>query len=132
MMGYSSGHVDLYNLQSGIFRGTLSRSTTAPVAPTTIASTPATPTTTAVPTPVTISAHEGSVRSLAMLRINQLLVSAGQDRRLVFWSGKRTEIAALTFKTQITKIKQHRNRFYIYYIIGLYLFIYLFIFRKDV
>ena len=114
MMGYSSGHVDLYNLQSGIFRGTLSRSITAP----------ATPTTTAVPTPVTISAHDGSVRSLAMLRINQLLVSAGQDRRLVFWSGKRTEIAALTFKTQITKIKQHRNRFYINYIIGLYLFIY--------
>ncbi|XP_074642621.1 WD repeat-containing protein 36-like [Tubulanus polymorphus] len=81
-VGYSSGHVDVFNLQSGLHRGYAGN----PVA------------------------HDGAVRGLAIDGLNQLLVSAGADKCVKFWKFKHKElVSTLDLAYQISKICLHRD-----------------------
>lgn len=62
IVGYSSGHVDRYNIQSGIHRATYG-------APT---------------------AHKGAVRGVSTDGLNQIVVTGGSDTYIKFWHFKDT------------------------------------------
>lgn len=60
VIGLSSGTVDVYNMQSGIHRGSFGKD----------------------------QAHQGSVRGVAVDGLNQLTVTAGSEGLLKFWNFK--------------------------------------------
>jgi len=60
ILGYSSGHVDVFNLQSGLHRGCFGE----PVA------------------------HSGSVRGIVVDALNQVVATSGADAQLAFWNFK--------------------------------------------
>jgi U3 small nucleolar RNA-associated protein 21 len=60
IIGYSSGHVDKFNIQSGIHRGSYGHP----------------------------SAHTGSVRGVATDNLNQVAVTGGSDAVVRFWQFK--------------------------------------------
>uniref|UniRef100_A0A4W3JTU3 WD repeat domain 36 n=1 Tax=Callorhinchus milii TaxID=7868 RepID=A0A4W3JTU3_CALMI len=64
IVGLSSGHLDLYNLQSGIHRGHYGEE----------------------------KAHEAQIRGVAVDGLNQLTVSAGGDKQIKFWKFKSKEL----------------------------------------
>lgn len=81
-IGYSSGHVDQYNLQSGQSRGSYGKPT----------------------------AHTCCVRGVAYDSLNQMLVTAGADGVLKFWGFKsRSLIKELKLGSNISRILMHRE-----------------------
>lgn len=81
-IGYSSGHVDRFNIQSGIHRMTYGKEL----------------------------AHEGSVRGVASDALNQVVVTAGADSYLRFWAfrdGRRLSEVALS--APVARICLHRE-----------------------
>lgn len=68
VVGYSSGHVDRFNIQSGIHRATYG----SPVA------------------------HKGAVRGIATDGLNQIVVSGGSDALIKFWHFKDTDKPVLS------------------------------------
>lgn len=80
--GDAHGHVDMFNIQSGIHRGHLG----------------------------TPKAHSGCVRGVAMDSLNQQVISAGADCNLKFWNFKaRKLLHTMTFEAPITQILLHRE-----------------------
>ncbi|XP_012271441.1 WD repeat-containing protein 36 [Orussus abietinus] len=61
VIGYSSGHIDRFNMQSGIHRATYGKES---------------------------GGHEGAVRGITVDVLNQTVVSAGRDKLLKFWPFK--------------------------------------------
>ncbi|KAM9329979.1 WD repeat-containing protein 36 [Gastrophryne carolinensis] len=64
VIGLSSGNVDVYNIQSGIHRGQYGEKT----------------------------AHNGSIRGLAVDGLNQMTITAGSDQKIKFWKFKSKEL----------------------------------------
>ncbi|KAK3090298.1 hypothetical protein FSP39_010724 [Pinctada imbricata] len=82
VIGYSSGHVDMFNLQSGIYRGSYGDP----------------------------AAHECAVRGVATDGLNQITVTAGADGRVKFWRFKRKELLeTVKLSDQISHILLHRE-----------------------
>jgi len=70
LIGYNSGHVDRYNIQSGIFRGSYSSSLNQ----------------TKSPVGNDDSAHSNAVKAICTDSLNQVAVTVGQDKTLKLWS----------------------------------------------
>ncbi|XP_072570982.1 WD repeat-containing protein 36 isoform X2 [Paramormyrops kingsleyae] len=82
VVGLSSGHIDVYNMQSGIHRGHYGDS----------------------------KAHEGPVRGVVVDGLNQLTVSAGADRLVKFWKFKSKElIHTVTLGASPSRTLLHRH-----------------------
>ncbi|XP_045623535.2 WD repeat-containing protein 36 [Procambarus clarkii] len=82
IIGYDSGHMDKYNIQSGILRGTFG-------------------------TPV---AHDGGVRDVVTHGLNQYVVSGGQEGELRWWRMKDCRgIKILKMEESISKMCLHRD-----------------------
>uniref|UniRef100_A0A0B6Z6J4 Uncharacterized protein n=1 Tax=Arion vulgaris TaxID=1028688 RepID=A0A0B6Z6J4_9EUPU len=81
-IGYSSGHVDVYNLQSGIHRGSYGNP----------------------------KAHNCTVRGIACDALNQKIITAGADGDLHFWRFKdRHLLGDLKMNAFISQIVLHRD-----------------------
>ncbi|XP_063887583.1 WD repeat-containing protein 36-like [Scylla paramamosain] len=82
IIGYSSGHMDKYNIQSGLLRGTYGDP----------------------------FAHEGSVSGLVTDGLNQYVVSGGEDMHLKWWRMKDCHfIKGLTLGESISKMSLHKD-----------------------
>lgn len=82
-VGYSSGHVDRFNVQSGIHRRTYGEDG---------------------------HAHEGPVRGVASDSLNQLVVTGGGDGRIRFWAFKDgRSLRRLELGTAVSKMELHRE-----------------------
>ncbi|XP_064607186.1 WD repeat-containing protein 36-like [Liolophura sinensis] len=82
LIGYSSGHVDMWNLQSGLYRGGYGEPT----------------------------AHSTPVRGVVIDGLNQVTVSASAEGDLKFWKFKRKDLlGTLKLNTPISKINLHRE-----------------------
>lgn len=83
VVGYASGHIELFNIQSGIHRGTFG-TTESP-------------------------AHRGQVRSIAVNSSCSLVYSAGSDGILRFWNFQsQTLIYKLSLRMAVAQIYLHR------------------------
>ncbi|XP_069127390.1 WD repeat-containing protein 36-like [Argopecten irradians] len=82
VIAYSTGHVDKYNLQSGIHRGSYGEPT----------------------------AHDCCVRGVAIDGLNQMLITAGGTGDIKFWKFKdRKLLNCLQLKSQISQICLHKE-----------------------
>ncbi|XP_041359034.1 WD repeat-containing protein 36-like isoform X2 [Gigantopelta aegis] len=82
IIGYSSGHVDKYNLQSGQLRGSFGE----------------------------LKAHDCPVRGVAIDGLNQLAITAGADGSVKFWKFKQKVLLnSLQLKMYISQIVLHRE-----------------------
>ncbi|XP_013379758.1 WD repeat-containing protein 36 isoform X1 [Lingula anatina] len=82
LIGYSSGHVDVYNMQSGLHRGSYGNPT----------------------------AHDGAVRGVAVDGLNQVTVTAGADFTIKFWKFKQKQLLeTLKVEAQVASILLHRE-----------------------
>lgn len=82
LIGYDTGHVDTFNIQSGQFRGTYGGE----------------------------KAHDGIVRGVATDGLNQVTVSGGSDKFLKFWNFKeKTLLTKLNLEWGIAQIIIHRE-----------------------
>lgn len=82
IIGYSSGHMDKYNIQSGLLRGTCGD----PIA------------------------HDGGVSDLVTDGLNQYVVSGGEDQELKWWRMKDCQfIKGLTLSESISKMSLHKD-----------------------
>ncbi|XP_072372521.1 WD repeat-containing protein 36 [Scyliorhinus torazame] len=82
IVGLSSGHVDVYNLQSGIHRGQYGKE----------------------------KAHEGQIRGVAVDGLNQLTITAGGDKMIKFWKFKSKELMyTTTLDASPASISLHRD-----------------------
>lgn len=82
VIGYDSGHMDKYNIQSGIHRGTFGN----PVA------------------------HDGGVRDVVTDGLNQYVVSGGQDGELKWWRMKNCHgIKKLKMNESVSKMSLQRD-----------------------
>ncbi|CAL4061911.1 unnamed protein product, partial [Meganyctiphanes norvegica] len=82
IIGYSSGHMDKYNIQSGIFRGTFGNPT----------------------------AHEDAVRGVVTDGLNQFVISGGQEGELRFWRLKDNKgVKKISLDSGIAKMILHRE-----------------------
>ncbi|KAM4635056.1 WD repeat-containing protein 36 [Polymixia lowei] len=82
VVGLSSGHVDIYNLQSGLHRGQYGADT----------------------------AHQGAVQGVAVDGLNQVTVSVGSDRLLKTWRFKsRKLVNVLELEASPARILLHRD-----------------------
>ncbi|XP_068725814.1 WD repeat-containing protein 36-like [Montipora capricornis] len=80
--GDAYGHVDMFNIQSGIHRGCLGKP----------------------------KAHQSQIRGVAIDGINQQVITAGADCNLKFWNFKAKNLLhTLTFEAPITQILLHRE-----------------------
>uniref|UniRef100_A0A224ZBY7 WD-repeat protein n=1 Tax=Rhipicephalus zambeziensis TaxID=60191 RepID=A0A224ZBY7_9ACAR len=81
-IGYSSGHVDRFNIQSGIHRMTYGKEL----------------------------AHEGSVRGVASDALNQVVVTAGADSHLRFWGFRDgRQLSEVALSAPVARICLHRE-----------------------
>lgn len=82
LIGYSSGHIDVYNMQSGIHRGSFGDP----------------------------KAHSSCVQGVAVDGLNQLAITAGREGDLKFWKFKSKQlIDTVTLDTSVDKILLHRE-----------------------
>ncbi|XP_022806762.1 WD repeat-containing protein 36-like [Stylophora pistillata] len=82
IIGDAHGYVNMFNVQSGIHRGSLGEP----------------------------KAHNGQVRGVAIDNINQQVMTAGADCKLKFWNFKaRNLLQKMTFESPITQILLHRD-----------------------
>ena len=91
LVGYSSGHVDLYNIQSGLFRGTYGKP----------------------------NAHKCSVRGVCTDSLNLTTITCGENGEILFWPFKDKKILhacidvynhRIELNETIDKIVLHRER----------------------
>ncbi|KAH7936064.1 hypothetical protein HPB52_017523 [Rhipicephalus sanguineus] len=81
-IGYSSGHVDRFNIQSGIHRMAYGKEL----------------------------AHEGSVRGVASDALNQVVVTAGADSHLRFWAFRDgRQLSQVALSAPVARICLHRE-----------------------
>ncbi|CAH3115617.1 unnamed protein product [Pocillopora meandrina] len=82
IVGDAHGNVDMFNIQSGIHRGSLGEP----------------------------KAHNGQVRGVAIDNINQQVMTVGADCKLKFWNFKaRNLLQKMSFESPITQILLHRD-----------------------
>ncbi|KAF8772052.1 WD repeat-containing protein 36-like [Argiope bruennichi] len=82
VIGYNTGHLDKFNIQSGMHRGSFGKET----------------------------AHEGNVRGVAIDGFNQMVISGGTDKLLKFWKFKdHSEIAIMEVEQGVSKVVLHRE-----------------------
>ncbi|GFS13535.1 WD repeat-containing protein 36 [Elysia marginata] len=82
LIGYSSGHVDMYNMQSGLHRGTLGEA----------------------------KAHDCTVRGISIDGLNQKVVSAGANGVLKFWRFKNKQLLGqLKMEAFVSQTMLHRD-----------------------
>lgn len=82
LVGLSSGHVDVYNMQSGIHRGRYGKNET----------------------------HHGQIRGIAVDGLNQLTITAGGDKQVKFWKFKSKELVyAIILDSSPATILLHRD-----------------------
>lgn len=82
VIGYNTGHLDIFNIQSGIYRGSFGKE----------------------------KAHEGSIRGVSFDCYSQVVVSGGSDKFLKFWKFKdQSEIDALQLEHGVSKMIFHRE-----------------------
>lgn len=82
VVGLSSGHVDLYNMQSGIHRGYYGSE----------------------------KAHDGPIRGVAVDGLNQLTVTVGGDSLIKFWKFKSKELLhTVKLESTPSTIQLHRD-----------------------
>lgn len=82
VIGYSTGHVDTYNLQSGIHRGSYGETT----------------------------AHNCSIHGVAIDGLNQVTITAGLDGEVKFWKFKQKKwIDTVNLKCYLSEILLHRE-----------------------
>ncbi|GIY91432.1 WD repeat-containing protein 36 [Caerostris extrusa] len=80
VVGYNSGHLDKFNIQSGIHKGSFGKNT----------------------------AHDGCVRGVTIDGCNTLVISGGSDKLIKFWKFKdHSEIAALNLTHSVAKMILH-------------------------
>lgn len=83
LVGFSSGHIDRFNLQSGMHRGSYIM-------------------------PNGDTAHDGVVRALACGQLNHVIISGGADRRLAFWRfSKGNQLGALSLTSSVALLRMH-------------------------
>ncbi|XP_072173327.1 WD repeat-containing protein 36-like [Diadema setosum] len=81
-VGWSTGHADVYNIQSGMHRGSFG----------------------------TKRAHQGAIRGLAINGLNQVLMSGGADCQLKFWNfKKKNQLKTLKLDVAISQLLLHRE-----------------------
>ncbi|XP_035212297.1 WD repeat-containing protein 36-like isoform X2 [Stegodyphus dumicola] len=82
LIGYNTGHLDKFNIQSGLHRGFYGKDT----------------------------AHDKSVRAVVVDSFNQVVISGGSDKFLRFWNfSKRYEVFALELAPSVCKIIIHKE-----------------------
>ncbi|XP_068248629.1 WD repeat-containing protein 36 [Palaemon carinicauda] len=82
IIGYDSGHMDKFNMQSGIHRGTFGNPT----------------------------AHKGSVRAVVVDGLNHCVISGGQDGELRWWRFKTCKgLKKLEMGEAVSKMTLHRD-----------------------
>ncbi|KAF7250191.1 WD repeat-containing protein 36 [Varanus komodoensis] len=82
VIGLTTGHVDVYNMQSGIHRGRFGKE----------------------------NAHEGSIRGVAVDGLNQLTITAGSEGLIKFWKFKTKKLIHSTeLSTSPSKMLLHRD-----------------------
>ncbi|XP_055956682.1 WD repeat-containing protein 36 [Patella vulgata] len=82
LIGYSSGHVDKYNLQSGLHRGSYGKPT----------------------------AHDCCIRGVVVDGLNQITITAGQDGTVKFWKFHKPElIESIQLASDISHVLLHRE-----------------------
>ncbi|XP_028418818.1 WD repeat-containing protein 36-like [Dendronephthya gigantea] len=82
IIGHSSGHVDIYNIQSGLHRGSLGQG----------------------------KAHEGIVRGVVIDGLNQQIITASSDKSVKFWHFKSKCLqATLRLDVGVSQIVLHRE-----------------------
>ncbi|XP_022111358.1 WD repeat-containing protein 36-like [Acanthaster planci] len=82
VIGWSTGHVDTYNIQSGIHRGSFGNP----------------------------KAHEGAIRGLAVDALNQVVITGSLDSKLKFWKFKlRKQLDSLALDAPVNQILLHRD-----------------------
>uniref|UniRef100_A0A0C9PWV5 WDR36 protein n=1 Tax=Fopius arisanus TaxID=64838 RepID=A0A0C9PWV5_9HYME len=84
VIGYNTGHVDRFNIQSGIHRGTYGGED---------------------------GAHDGPVKGVMVDSLNQEVITAGRDGRVKFWGfqGKGEPKSVVTLSESIKWIRNHRE-----------------------
>ncbi|MGH0172887.1 UNVERIFIED_CONTAM: hypothetical protein FKN15_013485 [Acipenser sinensis] len=83
VVALSTGHIDVYNMQSGMHRGQYGKE----------------------------KAHEGPVRGVAVDGLNQLTISVGADRLIKFWKFKSKELVhTATLSSSPASMLLHRDR----------------------
>lgn len=86
LVGFSSGHIDRFNLQSGMHRGSYIMPESSSDG----------------------TAHDGVVRALACGQLNHVAISGGADRRLAFWRfSKGTQLGALSLNSPVALMRIH-------------------------
>nr|XP_056704730.1 WD repeat-containing protein 36 [Euleptes europaea] len=82
VIGLTTGHVDVYNMQSGIHRGHYGKD----------------------------KAHEGSIRGVAVDGLNQFTVTAGSEGFIKFWKFKTSDLVhSVKFPSSPSKMLLHRD-----------------------
>ncbi|XP_053150733.1 WD repeat-containing protein 36 isoform X2 [Hemicordylus capensis] len=82
VIGLTTGHVDVYNMQSGIHRGRYGKE----------------------------KAHEGSIRGVAVDGLNQFTITVGSEGLIKFWKFKTMELVHSTnLSSSPSKILLHRD-----------------------
>lgn len=82
VVALSTGHIDVYNMQSGMHRGQYGKE----------------------------KAHEGPVRGVAVDGLNQLTISVGADRLIKFWKFKSKELVhTATLSSSPASMLLHRD-----------------------
>ncbi|XP_050460785.1 WD repeat-containing protein 36 [Cataglyphis hispanica] len=87
VIGYNTGHVDRFNIQSGIHRASYGNQN---------------------------GAHEGSVKGIMVDDLNQTVITAGRDAKIKFWDfkpskGMTTARTILTLEESIEWIRYHNE-----------------------
>ncbi|XP_038068036.1 WD repeat-containing protein 36-like [Patiria miniata] len=82
LVGWSTGHVDTYNIQSGIHRGSYGNP----------------------------KAHDGAIRGLVIDGLNQVVITGSLDSKLKFWKFKlRKELDSLALDAPVNQLLLHRD-----------------------
>ncbi|NWU59984.1 WDR36 protein, partial [Dromas ardeola] len=81
VVGLSTGRVDVYNMQSGIHRGSYGKE----------------------------RAHEGAIRGVAVDGLNQLIITAGSEGLIKFWKFKTKDLVYCTELSSPSGILLHRD-----------------------
>ncbi|XP_071800159.1 WD repeat-containing protein 36-like [Asterias amurensis] len=82
IIGWSTGHVDTYNIQSGIHRGSYGSQ----------------------------KAHEGAIRGVIVDGLNQIVITGASDSKLKFWNFKSKKLLGhLTLNAAVNQMLLHRE-----------------------
>lgn len=83
LVGYNTGHLDRFNVQSGLHRCVYVK-------------------------PTTKTAHDGSVRAVITDQLNQFVISGGNDRQVNFWHlNKGNHLGSLKVSAPVDHLRLH-------------------------